>query len=605
VGTGAFDDLLTLQGRAYHLAARILDSSSQAEDAVQQAYLKALQHPPNAVPPAELRTWFLTVVANTARDLRRRRAARKRREAKVISSTESAASGAKPHLRVLLQGAVAALDEKYRVPICLCYEQDLSQREAAAVLDMPERTISKYVNVGLAKLRKALERAGYPAAVAAVLGGLKQTAPAVPASLAGRVEALVAKGAVKAGTSAAAASVSAAAKGGIAMKLVAGVVLAGAIAGMTAVSMSGRGGGGGGALPAEKPKSKFSTPIWHPEARWEKAENWAATHISGNLDGPRREIMWRRGFGSRVCNVYPIVFPQGGGPYPIHGYDAKAERIHAVACGGRGFMDGPFSRARWGGFDYSHLDSLALTPDRRYFVLRDAWNGCAIRVFDLKEQVVRTILPPQPYKARPQGVAGDSKGRIFVLLAGGRLLTVDATSGWKPTETKLKATAGLDLKRGAGLAYDEKHNRLYASGWMTEHAGKKWHVWYFDLNDGGSFHGVLAGERKGPGPAYAGPFDTFKGYGECSIGFGPDDPDFRFLYVRTTDTSTFQRLDLEKRVVAACSGAPRHKTGPVSFIESGTPNATSAHLAAVWLPNGDFIMPGVRQSPATLFRRVK
>ena len=82
---------------------------------------------------------------------------------------------------------------------------------------MPERTVSKYVNVGLAKLRKALERAGYPAAVAAVLGGLKQTAPAVPASLASRVEALVAQGMAQATAGAggtAGTLASAAAKGG-------------------------------------------------------------------------------------------------------------------------------------------------------------------------------------------------------------------------------------------------------------------------------------------------------------------------------------------------------------------------------------------------------
>ncbi len=182
---------------------------------------------------------------------------------------------------------------------------------------------------------------------------------------------------------------------------------------------------------------------------------------------------------------------------------------------------------------------------------------------------------------------------------------MDAATAKQTKDIKLKATAGLDLGRGKGLAFDEKKGRLYASGTIVKKDGKQWHVWYFDLNDGGSFHGVLAGERTGASAVYAGPFDGFKGYAEHSIAFGPDDPEKRFLYMRLTDTKTFYRLDLEKRMVAACSGPPRGKAGPVMFIESGIPNGMVPHMAPIWLPGGDFLMPGLRSSPAPYFRRVK
>ena len=145
------------------------------------------------------------------------------------------------------------LDQKYRVPLALCYEQDFTKRDAATVLEMPERTLSRYVSVGLEKLRKALERAGYPAAIAAVLGGLKQTAPAVPASLAGRVEALVSSGAKAAPRKLAsrAARRGSAAKGGYTMKLIAGVVLAGAVAAGAAILAPRE--NGVAPLPAEAP----------------------------------------------------------------------------------------------------------------------------------------------------------------------------------------------------------------------------------------------------------------------------------------------------------------------------------------------------------------
>ena len=75
------------------------------------------------------------------------------------------------------------------------------------------------------------------------------------------------------------------------MKIIAGIVFAGAMAAGLAVVSGGR---NGGTLPAEKPKSKFSTPIWHPDARWEREKApFAGAGASGELYGPRREVTWR------------------------------------------------------------------------------------------------------------------------------------------------------------------------------------------------------------------------------------------------------------------------------------------------------------------------
>ena len=203
--------LIELSAAAYRLAFRITACEQDAEDAVQQAYMEALPKLRKGAVAPDVSTWFLGVVANAARNIRRTEGRRRRRERLVVNERGPREKPGDNAVRAL-RAAMEALDSKYRVAIALCYEEGLTQHKAAAVLKMPERTVSKYVQVGLAKLRKALERAGYPAAVAAVLGGLKQTAPTVPASLAGRVEALVAQGAVKTGTGAVA-SASAAARG--------------------------------------------------------------------------------------------------------------------------------------------------------------------------------------------------------------------------------------------------------------------------------------------------------------------------------------------------------------------------------------------------------
>jgi DNA-directed RNA polymerase specialized sigma24 family protein len=66
--------LLGFGREAYCLAARVLGSHQDAEDAVQQAYLGAFRSPPRGLPSEEARAWFLKVVANSARkDCRSRR----------------------------------------------------------------------------------------------------------------------------------------------------------------------------------------------------------------------------------------------------------------------------------------------------------------------------------------------------------------------------------------------------------------------------------------------------------------------------------------------------------------------------------------------------
>lgn len=345
---------------------------------------------------------------------------------------------------------------------------------------------------------------------------------------------------------------------------------------------------------------KFDTPIWSPDARWEISEAWGSG-TSGNLDGPRSEAFiryWELPYHSGQM----LAFPQQGGPHLIWAYDVHSERIHAIAGSGRGSMDGPFSRCRFGGTGYVAYPSAALSPDARFEVRTDPYGGYAVRVLDFKEQLVRTIVPPN---AGAQAVVLNAQGQAMVLLNKGQLQTFDLATGKKISELTLKATEGLSLGAGKGLALDEKHKRLYASGCITEKDGKQWHVWYFDLSDGGTFHGVLEGKRLGPNNGYAGSFDGYQGYAEQTVYFGPDDPDFRYLYMRCTDTSTFMRLDLEKRIVAACSGPAKGQKGPVMFVDQEPHNGTVSHMGAIWLPNGDFIMSGIRENPAPFFRRVK
>lgn len=338
-------------------------------------------------------------------------------------------------------------------------------------------------------------------------------------------------------------------------------------------------------------KSKFTTPVSDPSARWEReVEPWAAASGQvGNLDGPRREIMWRRG-----SPAFP--FAVEGGPHWLWYYDSNSERIHTMTAGARGSVDGPFNRARWTGTGYSMAGIIDRSPDGRFLLAAEPyiWKG-PIRVFDLKEQMVRSMTLPAGF------MVFDSKGQLWnIFTKDGKIQQVDLTTVKVVSERVVEGLKGADL--AGNLALDEVHNRIYCSGTAT--AKHKWRVWYYDLNDNGSFHGVLSGAITGPGMSYCGPFDGYKGYPDVHVEFGPDDPERRYLYMNSTDTANFMRLDLEKQMVAAFTFDSKSRQG--WFIESGAPQDMGvSHLKASWLPNGDFIMPGVRSAPTMSYKRVK
>jgi RNA polymerase sigma-70 factor (ECF subfamily) len=70
----AFDELIgPLVGRGYALAVTMLNDRMSAEDAVQEAAIKAWRKLPSLRDPSALEPWFLSIVANQCRSVRRGR----------------------------------------------------------------------------------------------------------------------------------------------------------------------------------------------------------------------------------------------------------------------------------------------------------------------------------------------------------------------------------------------------------------------------------------------------------------------------------------------------------------------------------------------------
>ena len=151
-------DLLKHAAWARRVATYVAASSADAQDAVQDAWLAALEHPPNPASPA--RPWLGAVVRNAVRARFRSTSRRQQREQQITSSeptlpsTESLLATAQ--MQQQLGEAVLRLDEPYRTTVLLRFYQELSSAEIARQLSIPEGTVRWRLKTALAQLRTQL-----------------------------------------------------------------------------------------------------------------------------------------------------------------------------------------------------------------------------------------------------------------------------------------------------------------------------------------------------------------------------------------------------------------------------------------------------------------
>ena len=141
---------------AYRLAVAMLRSHTDAEDAVQDAVLKAWRHFGRFEREAEMRPWLLAIVANECRRQRRSRwwsVIRVTSEFEATAAEEPAVSAAVADLR----RAVYGLPYDQRLVLALRYYLDLSFDEVAEVLKITTAAAKSRTYRALQRLRLSPE----------------------------------------------------------------------------------------------------------------------------------------------------------------------------------------------------------------------------------------------------------------------------------------------------------------------------------------------------------------------------------------------------------------------------------------------------------------
>jgi RNA polymerase sigma-70 factor, ECF subfamily len=150
----AFAELLRPEYRAgIRLAMALLHNVDEAEDAVQESAFKAWRKLDNLRDASLLRPWFLAIVANQCRSVRRGKWWTSRTDEQ---AREEAAEAADIAGSIDLRRAVAQLEYDQRLVLVLRYYLDLSFGEIAVTLEISPKAARSRVERAVKNLRPML-----------------------------------------------------------------------------------------------------------------------------------------------------------------------------------------------------------------------------------------------------------------------------------------------------------------------------------------------------------------------------------------------------------------------------------------------------------------
>ncbi|MDX1644375.1 MAG: sigma-70 family RNA polymerase sigma factor [Thermoanaerobaculia bacterium] len=152
--------------RAYPLALQLMGNAEEARDVVQDAMLRFFRHLDRIDAGRPLEPWLYQIVRNRVRDLKRRQYVRRQESLEALRErgrpetvdprADPAADAARHELQARVWRALAELSEPHREILVLRDYQDLSYREIAGVLKIPQGTVMSRLHAARSRLREVL-----------------------------------------------------------------------------------------------------------------------------------------------------------------------------------------------------------------------------------------------------------------------------------------------------------------------------------------------------------------------------------------------------------------------------------------------------------------
>ncbi len=170
----AFEQIMNLYAdRLYNYILRMVGSPTDAEDLLQEVFLRAYQGLPNFDGRASLSTWLYRIATNLCIDHQRKRARRVQTVSYSAWEDEEGEGGAwefpdlqtpnpmeaalNHELQQVVEHAVASLSPKLKTVLLLYDVEELSYEEIARVLNIPIGTVKSRLNHARGQVQKHVE----------------------------------------------------------------------------------------------------------------------------------------------------------------------------------------------------------------------------------------------------------------------------------------------------------------------------------------------------------------------------------------------------------------------------------------------------------------
>lgn len=155
----AFAQLVERHSKLFFTAAyRMTSNNEEAEDIVQDAYIKLWQRPERFDPSKGVKftTWFYRVVTNLAIDQTRKRKPQVKSEVLDYMADDTPLADerlSESDEQAVLEDAIQRLPERQKAALNLCFYEGLSNKEAAEVLEIGVKALESL----LMRAKKALK----------------------------------------------------------------------------------------------------------------------------------------------------------------------------------------------------------------------------------------------------------------------------------------------------------------------------------------------------------------------------------------------------------------------------------------------------------------
>ncbi|GAA0386471.1 RNA polymerase sigma factor [Acrocarpospora corrugata] len=164
---GAYEALVARYSAVAHRTAHLLGAGHEAEDVVQEAFVKAYRHLSGFRRDSAFKPWLLRIVANETHNLTRSRGRRAELAVRLGQEPEGGSTDpdADPEGAVVaadrssrLLAAVRGLPDREREAVVCRYFLQLSEAETAEVLGCPVGSVKSRTFRGLRRLREEVGR---------------------------------------------------------------------------------------------------------------------------------------------------------------------------------------------------------------------------------------------------------------------------------------------------------------------------------------------------------------------------------------------------------------------------------------------------------------